>query len=156
MAAGEKHIETRSWAPSSLHLGQDVAIHAGKGLADMSQSDFDAVCRREPYKEAIVRAYHKGLVVPRELGKLTCSDLPRGCIVAIAEFFTAYRTESHNCEQAIQRSVESGAAHEWTFGNYAPGRWAWVFVRIRPLDEPIPAKGAQGLWEWDAAGQAVR
>lgn len=33
---------------------------------------------------------------------------------------------------------------EEPWGLYGPGRFAWLFERIRPLPEPIPAKGAQG------------
>jgi hypothetical protein len=38
-------------------------------------------------------------------------------------------------------------------GDFTPGRWAWLLDDVRKLDEPIPAKGHQGLWEWD--GTAV-
>jgi hypothetical protein len=27
--------------------------------------------------------------------------------------------------------------------------WHWVLDNARPLDEPVPAKGRLGLWEWD-------
>jgi hypothetical protein len=37
---------------------------------------------------------------------------------------------------------------EFYFGNYSEGRYAWILENIQPLPEPIPAKGAQGLWEW--------
>jgi hypothetical protein len=35
------------------------------------------------------------------------------------------------------------------WGDFTPGRWAWLLEDVRKLDEPIPAKGRQGLWEWD-------
>ena len=35
------------------------------------------------------------------------------------------------------------------YGDFSPGRYAWLLADIKPLDEPIPAKGRQGLWEWD-------
>ncbi len=41
-----------------------------------------------------------------------------------------------------------GISQELPFGDYRPGRWAWLLEDIRPLDEPIPARGHQGLWEW--------
>jgi hypothetical protein len=34
------------------------------------------------------------------------------------------------------------------YGDFAPGRWAWLLADIEPLDEPVPAKGRQGIWEW--------
>lgn len=34
------------------------------------------------------------------------------------------------------------------YGDYSPGRFAWLLADIKPLPEPIPAKGKQGLWNW--------
>jgi hypothetical protein len=34
------------------------------------------------------------------------------------------------------------------YGDFSPGRHAWLLADIEPLAEPIPAKGRQGLWEW--------
>jgi hypothetical protein len=30
-----------------------------------------------------------------------------------------------------------------------PGRFAWVLRDIVPISNPIPARGALGLWEWN-------
>ena len=35
------------------------------------------------------------------------------------------------------------------YGNFARGRYAWILGDVRPLPEPIPAKGRQGLWRWE-------
>jgi activating signal cointegrator 1 len=34
------------------------------------------------------------------------------------------------------------------YGDFSPGRYAWLLADTEPLDEPVPAKGRQGLWEW--------
>ena len=34
------------------------------------------------------------------------------------------------------------------FGNWTPGGWAWELADPQPLDQPIPVKGKQGVWEW--------
>lgn len=34
------------------------------------------------------------------------------------------------------------------FGDFTPGRWAWLLADIQRLNPPVPAKGRQGLWEW--------
>jgi hypothetical protein len=41
-------------------------------------------------------------------------------------------------------------AHEIAFGDWTPGRYAWLLANVRPLAEPVPARGAQGLWHWEA------
>ena len=32
------------------------------------------------------------------------------------------------------------------FGDYAPGRWAWLLRDVRPLIPPPPVRGAQGFF----------
>lgn len=34
------------------------------------------------------------------------------------------------------------------FGDFTPGRWAWLLDDIEPVDPPIPARGRQQLWTW--------
>jgi hypothetical protein len=44
------------------------------------------------------------------------------------------------------------------FGDYTPGRFAWLLADVEPLDPPVPARGRQGLWNFDgyaATGDAA-
>lgn len=41
-----------------------------------------------------------------------------------------------------------GDKNEAAFGDYSPGRWAWLLDEVEQLPEPVPAKGSLGLWEW--------
>ena len=34
------------------------------------------------------------------------------------------------------------------FGNYEPGRFAWVLQYVRPLEDVGPVRGFQRLWNW--------
>jgi len=36
------------------------------------------------------------------------------------------------------------------YGFFTPGRFAWLLEDITPIN-PVPAKGKQGLWEWEAS-----
>lgn len=36
------------------------------------------------------------------------------------------------------------------YGDFAPGRWAWMLDGIEPLPEPVLATGRQRLWNWEA------
>lgn len=38
------------------------------------------------------------------------------------------------------------ATAQQPYGDFQPGRWAWLLQDIRPLPEPIPCTGRQGLW----------
>lgn len=42
-----------------------------------------------------------------------------------------------------------------SFGDYSPGRWAWLLDDMTPLDEPIPVRGWQGLWNWPEGDSLV-
>ena len=35
---------------------------------------------------------------------------------------------------------------ELALGDFSPGRYAWRFTAVFKLDEPIPYRGAQGIW----------
>jgi activating signal cointegrator 1 len=33
------------------------------------------------------------------------------------------------------------------FGDYAPGRWAWLLRDVKPLNPPVAMKGHQGFFD---------
>ena len=33
------------------------------------------------------------------------------------------------------------------FGDYAPGRWAWLLRDVKALKPPVPMKGQQGFFD---------
>lgn len=35
------------------------------------------------------------------------------------------------------------------FGDFTPGRYAWLLTDVTPLADPVPAKGRLGLWDLD-------
>jgi hypothetical protein len=54
----------------------------------------------------------------------------------------------------LWRSPVEGPASNITdqlpYGDFTPGRYGWLLDSIRPLPEPVPVKGRQGLWTPDA------
>jgi hypothetical protein len=48
----------------------------------------------------------------------------------------------------IAKLIERNPA-EHAFGFYKPGRWAWVFEDVRPLERPYPLRGQQMLADID-------
>jgi hypothetical protein len=43
---------------------------------------------------------------------------------------------------------KKSSANELHFGDYSPGRFAWVTEFVRKLDNIGPVKGSLGLWNW--------
>jgi len=88
-------------------------------------------------------AIHAGVTMPRYAREFAGEQalrgvipvhLPRGSVLGIVQLVA--------CVPA--RDAEPD---EW--GDYSPGRFAWKFEDIDAFEEPIPAKGALGLWEWE-------
>ncbi len=72
----------------------------------------------------------------RALGRLP-GRLPFGAIIGFVTIIGMRRTE----ELAYEIT-----ALEKLYGDYSWGRWGWILEDIEPLNEPIPCRGHQGLW----------
>lgn len=120
IVAGVKKIETRSWPTKYRGV---VAIHHTQQIPTQV---YQSYCSGY-FKEALQRANHPGLY--------------HGCIVGTAEI-----TE---CRAIDWKLFESLDADEIELGDFSiPGRFAWTLTNPVKFDKPIPAKGKQGIWEW--------
>ena len=145
VAIGAKKIETRSW--STPYRGP-LAIHAAKRIP----KEYDSLWLDEPFLSVLHSA---GIVSisPSDLlavfgggtkYQLHADKLHLGCVVA-------------TCKLARIDKIGDGywkyiTRNERAFGDYTAGRFAWVLEDIQSLPEPIPARGALGLWDWDEQG----
>ena len=129
VALGAKRIETRSWSTS--YRGP-LAIHASGRIS----REAAVICREPPFREALAAGGYG-----EESGSAgNPFRLPLGAVIAIALLVYVQRiTRAH-----------APAEPERSFGDYTPGRFAWLLDHVRRLPEPVAAKGALGLWEWVA------
>jgi hypothetical protein len=127
VAIGAKQIETRSWRTE--HRGR-IAIHAAKGFPCSCR----ALCGQPPFVDHLQQdarfMFDGGMLVYK-------AGLPLGAIVAIAYIVGCRAT--HEVSGHLSDEEEM-------FGDYGPDRWAWLLSDVRRLPEPIPCKGALGLW----------
>ena len=76
------------------------------------------------------------------------NSLPFGTIVAFAQVQACVRRDWPDSRLSMMLppwcSVWKFLDHEHT-----EGPWCWIIGDVRKLDDPIPAKGALGLWWWD-------
>lgn len=129
VAIGAKRIETRSWP--TRYRGP-VAIHAAKGLSSIGgHSGLINLCLEQPFARVLAMA-GKGLLVPGH-------DLPLGEVLATAQLIDCIPT---------YRVAANVSDQEEAFGDFSPGRWAWMLADIRQLPTPVPARGSLGLWNW--------
>ena len=140
IACGAKKYETRSWA--TRYRGP-IAIHAAK---------------RDP----VNLPYHIQVEInPILLEHYSLwKDLPRGAVVATAELVQCWemtdigRVVDGSTAAHIVGGIYGGKADiisgkEILFGDWRPGRFAWELANVQMLPEPMPAKGRQGLWNWE-------
>lgn len=93
-----------------------VAIHAARRKMQQPERDFASV-------ECC-------------LGRLP-KRIPFGAIVAVGRLVNVLPTS-----EAVLTAT--GIERQW--GNYEPGRFAWIFENVLPLAEPIPYIGRQGFF----------
>lgn len=148
IAIGAKHIETRSW---STNYRGPLAIHAGKSMPAYAVN----VTNRTPEIYSALR--DSGYTVRIQLkGDYQPVDdrrwLPAGVIVATCELVGCIPILPWTSSVFLggRRVVMPPQMPELVFGDYTSGRYAWILANVKPLPEPIPAKGAQGLWNWEA------
>ena len=136
VALGLKTVETRSWRTS--YRGP-LAIHAGRmPVAEVMRarpSDGAAASRHRWNWDYFREAFRLAAEVELE-------DLPRGVVVAMGLLV--------DCVPAHSAAV---SRLQLPWGNFAPRRWAFLLEDVRPLPEPIPARGLVGLWDWRGAKQ---
>ena len=79
-------------------------------------------------------------------GALSGVRLQFGAVLALARLV--------DCRPTV--SVVRGLSEdELAFGDFSPGRWAWMLEEIEPLAEPLALRGGRGLWDLPAwAAQA--
>ena len=132
LIGGFKTYETRSWRPALDKPTRFwLAIHAAK---------------REP--SAVFHRFNK--LYPSGMEALTweCLDqmgyvsfpqLPRGAVLGLALLGTIRPVEE------LRGRVD---ARDAAFGDWSDGRFAWRIAKVWQFADPVPARGAQGLWKW--------
>lgn len=117
MRLGVKQNETRSW-PTSYR--GDLIICASK--RKMTEEDLETLAEYVPEAPYPYAA-------------------PYGCAICIVELMDCVPSAIFHGERSISLPFR-----EVALGDYTIGRWVWRTHNLRPLKEPVPIKGHQGLW----------
>ena len=122
LAHSLKHYETRSWR---TRYEGPLAIHASARFAPEDYAwtiQTPAVCK-----------------LLAKCGYTDASQLPLGCLLAAGQLVGCWPTRTF--------PVAGLSRVERTLGDFSPGRWAWRLSNVKLLSQPIPYKGALGLWQ---------
>ncbi len=148
-ACGAKRFETRGRA---IHYRGPIAIHAAalpvmEALRRMFGED-------EQAKRAFMLAAEDALGY-KSMDEMV-DDLPLGAVLATGEMVGCHRMIMSEAWKQAGISCQTNkiwlpSKKEQLFGGWTPGRYAVEFANMKMLDEPVPAKGKQGLWNWEGA-----
>lgn len=145
-ALGEKKFETRHWSFPASMAGETVYIHAAQRWT-ASEKDY---CKDPEFREALLRhpevvGYdvedQVGITYRKvHLGGDNFATLPFGCIIGEVDLVACVLTQ-----ELTGREV---SAKELAFGNYEPGRFAWIGEGHQVLPRFIPLVGRQGFFKY--------
>ena len=119
IADGLKRYETRDWP---VNFRGNIAIHASEKWNQHRAASLNQLTLDFP-----------------ELEKYSYTKPPLGVVVAACRVVACHRVED------IRDQL---SALELAVGDYSDGRFAWQLELVKLPDEPIPATGKQGIWEW--------
>jgi len=166
ISLGVKRIETRSWSTS---FRGPLAIHAGKAKPSRDLVRMGQWLTRWDYGEgryAMSDGLGKWVALPLGAVVAVCDlidvvpivDDPHACNcldvrVGHPEAGMAVRLDGPLVDPTYPPTYEperiTDVADQLPFGDFTPGRYAWLLDNVRPLDHPVPMKGAQGLRDVD-------
>jgi len=119
---GGKDIENRSWAPPNHMLGQRIAIHAGMASLAEEREDLVRICSNVP------------------------DEFMRGAILGTVQV-VGYVDEQDVGLMWNGERIEKLRSHEPAESVWFGGPVGWLLRDPKPLERPIPQRGALGLWQ---------
>lgn len=155
IACGAKPFETRSWAPPRELIGATIAIHAAKKI-DKGAAQFATDLMYGQHKPGGYDLAEKLEVTMQDtpdslMGIFGHTFMPIGCIVCTARLVAAFQLgEAGRIVRRLTSSLEQQGLTEIPvddFGDYAPGRWAWLMRDAKPLIPHPRAIGHQGFFD---------
>lgn len=127
-----KKIETR---PRLTNYRGWMAVQAAKELPDYVYYEYT---ENERMRVALRRI---GITSYGDLA----TKLPLGMIVCVVRVVAVISTDTD--KPLLRACLPRPNSYEYAFGNYEPGRHAWVTRDCHILPQPVPARGNQTLWK---------
>jgi hypothetical protein len=142
IAIGAKRFEFRGWAPPRDLVGQRIAIHAGARRVQRIEIHELLLKLRSP------SAAETGLVIEPAIALLdrvstAPGSLPLSSILCTAILGTPIRDADLAAQLGTRFVNDSDRAEH--------SNWGWPLTEIEVLEPFVPARGAQGWWDWSGA-----
>lgn len=161
LACGAKQYETRSWATS--YRGP-IAIHAAAIKVPQALKKFFPQWELDGHSDYLNRmkfldtmAKSFGVDITEEFMD-ALNELPTGSVIATANLVGCHGIGTIETKGICTEFGYLGGRNVATWypitekerllGDWSLGRYAWEFTDMKQI-VPIPAKGKQGLWNWE-------
>lgn len=156
VAAGVKTIETRSWETS--YRGE-LLIHAAKTEAASKTPEArllaTGVLRARLWNEMAFGAIVARCQLVDCVPMVTLRDRTPGSCTYLCIDMPDEGTMTHQSggmwligPGSFTRGIPVRVEDQRPYGDYRPGRFAWLLADVVPFSRPIPAKGGQRIWNW--------
>lgn len=126
-----KTVENRTWPPPSGAIGQRFCIHAGKSIDCDALADFCS--------DPLLDSHGDDRSMPR--GAITCSAVLRGWVRGSQDLVALSREVLEVVGDVTPERALDVVRSKWWAGPIG-----WVLDDVRGLTEPVPCRGALGLW----------
>lgn len=140
---GSKKIETRGW---STNYRGPLLIHAAKRKKIGELIHFGSCWAFDAAFQPL-----GGTMTPETSIDLV-DDLPFGAIIGQAELYDCRPTGAFTLQE-VRTPLYAGASSNWknyteeALGDFALGRYGWLFRNPVRFETPIPYSGKQGFFE---------
>lgn len=129
-----KDIENRSWPPPAAIVGSRIALHAGRRYSPEYERWIELVTRDELLTDEALQLYE-------------AHRHDEGIVAVATVAGWAGPKEFARPEHHVADAV---AASPW----WIVGKVGWLLIDTVRLPEPVPCRGAQGLWRLPADVEA--
>lgn len=149
IAIGAKPYEFRSWKPPAGVVGQRIAIHAGarpvkqaevRDLLSRLADTQKPPCLHADEALPLLRALRDGFDHRPMFDEGEPFTVPLSHVLCTAVVGPGKRGDE--CAAEFGFAAGNDSDREGTFN------WGWPMLGIEAVVPPVPARGAQGLWEW--------
>lgn len=155
--AGAKPYEFRGWRPPTSIIGQRIVIHAAARKIDLEEAA--ALCKILYYRNENERiaAYaaetclHPELAIPI-LKRAYLTLIGKDSLPMSAGIGTAIVGEPR---LGTEIAEEFGVPRVNDSDRDQHANWGWPMLDIEAWPEPIPMRGAQGLWNWPSPEETI-
>ncbi|MBZ9637590.1 ASCH domain-containing protein [Clostridium sp. FP1] len=137
IAIQEKKIETRSWKTN--YRGK-IAIHASKNINKEGKES----CLKHEFMKVLEDKY----ILINGNNKIQY-NFNFGNIIAIGDLIACVQMKELYEDYAILENGMKVEGNELIFGDYTPGRYAWILDNIHLINKPLEVKGHLGLWNYN-------